>query len=405
MNLEGKIDKILGFKSDKYPITSVYLKLRPEERENFRYRITLKNLIKEERDRLSKGNFTKVALESIETDFTKIVDYIENTSQLTGCRGVAIFSAAGERVWEVFKLPLVYRNRLTVDWSPFVRQLVTMKDEFGDIVVVIIDRKKARLFRIGLNGVVEILDYFYPEATRNTKFQAREGKSIQRVTRVGGGEIAHGYGEYGFQRMIENEMHQHFKYISEGLFDYYKENNFDWLIIGGVEQVMGDFSNHLHTYLKEKSLGTIPVEINLIKSDELVEKSLDLLEIVERRNEKKLVKEFEQKLVSGFAVNGLEATLQALMTGQARLLLVLEEFSHAGFKCPESGVLVLENRENLCPEGKRPIPVVDIVDEVIEEALGQKMEVEVIRAKEARKKIDGIGAILRYRRQSENALS
>ncbi len=397
MNLENKINKLLGFKSDKYPITSLYLKLRPEERENFRYRITLKNLVKEETDRLSKGNFTKEALESIEADLRKIADYVENPSQLTGCRGIAIFSSARERVWEVFKLPLVYRNRLAVDWSPFVRQLVTMKDEFGDIVVVIIDRKKARLFRMGLNGVGEILDYLYPEATRNTKFQAQEGKSIQRVTRVGGGDIAHGYGEYGFQRMIENEMHQHFKHISEGLFNYYKENKFDWLIIGGVEQVIADFPNHLHTYLKEKFLGTISAEINLIKTDELVEKSLDLLEVIERRNEKKLVKEFEQKLVSGLAVNGLEVTLKALMMGRVRLLLVLEQFSHSGFKCPESGVLVLENRENLCPEGKTPIPVVDIVNEAIEEALGQKVEIEVILDEEAREKIDGIGAILRFK--------
>ncbi|OGE24686.1 MAG: hypothetical protein A2V51_00380 [Candidatus Dadabacteria bacterium RBG_19FT_COMBO_40_33] len=398
MNFRNNIDKVLGFKSDKYLITSLYLKLSPRERENFKYRITLKNLIKEQRDSLNKRGFTKEALESIDSDLKKIADYIGNPAQVTGCRGLVIFSSAREGVWEVFKLPLVYRSRLVVDRSPLIRQLVTMNDEFGDIVVVTIDRKKARLFRIGLDGADEVLGYSYPEAsTRNTKFQAQEGKSMQRVTRVGGGEIAHGYGEYGFQRMIENEMHQHFKHVSQRLFDYYKENKFDWLIIGGIEQVIADFSNHLHTYLKGKSLGTMAMEINLIKPDELVEKSLDLLEATERKNEKSLAKEFEQKLVLGLAVNGLEATLKALMMGQVRILLLLEGFSHSGFKCPQSGVLVLESKDILCPEGKKPIPVVDIVDDVIEEALAQKVEVEMILDEGAKKKIDGIGALLRFK--------
>jgi peptide chain release factor subunit 1 len=396
MKFEDNINELLEFKSDRYPITSLYLKLGPKERENFKYKITLKDMIKGERDRLHKGDFTKEALESVEADFKKISDFIENTSSLMACRGVAVFSSSEGGVWKVFKLPLVYRNRLVVNSSALLRQLVTINDEFGDIVVVIIDRKKARLFRIGLNGVGEILDYFYPEATRSTKFQAREGKSKQRVTRVGGGEISHGYGEYGFNRMIEDEMQRHLKYVSERLFDHYKENRFDWLIMGGAGQALADFPNHLHTYLKQKSLGTITVDTSTIKLDEIAEKALDLLEKRERKNEEKLIEEFREKLGFGLAVNGIGDTLKALMVGQVGILLVAEGFTYPGFRCPESSVLVLEKRDNLCPEGKTPIPVVDIVDDAIEEALGQGAEIEVV-FNEERKKLDGIGAVLRFK--------
>jgi peptide subunit release factor 1 (eRF1) len=78
------------------------------------------------------------------------------------------------------------------------------------------------------------------------------------------------------------------------------------------------------------------------------------------------------------------------------MLLVTEGFTHPGFKCPESGVLVLEKVDNLCPEGKTPLPVADVVDEAIEEALGQRAEIEVI-FNEEKKKLDGIGAILRFK--------
>jgi peptide chain release factor subunit 1 len=399
MNIENRVSKLLEFKSKEYPITSLYLKLGPKERENFKYRITLKNLIKEQRDRLDKGGFTKQAIESVESDLKKIAGYIENTDQITGCRGIALFSSTGADVWEVFKLPLLYRNRLVVDWSPLVRQLVTISDEFGDIAVVIIDRKKARLFRIGLNGATEVAGYFYPEATRSTKFRSQEGKFKQRVSpAVGGGEVPHGLGEYGFQRKIENEIQQHFRYVSDKLFSYYKENKFDWLVIGGAESVITDFSHHTHTYLKERSLGSFVLEdINSAKSDEIAEKSLELLDSMERRNEARIINEFEEKLHQGFAVNGLESSLKALMMGQVRVLIVAEGFIQSGFICPESGVLVWEKRDSLCPEGKPPVPVVDIVDEAIEEALGQGAEVEVIFDQDAKKKIEGIGAILRFK--------
>ncbi|GIW48172.1 MAG: peptide chain release factor 1 [Deltaproteobacteria bacterium] len=399
MNFEERIARLLEFKGNRYPIASLYLKLGPAERENFKYKIILKNLIKEKRERLDEMGFSDEALKSVESDLKRITDYIDSPDNITGCRGVAIFSSTGEGIWEVFKLPLVYRNRLVIDYTPLVRQLVTVKDEFGDIAVVVVDRKKARLFRIGLNGAEEVLDYFYPEATRSTKFQAQEGKFRQRVSPVGGGgEVPHGYGEYGFHRMIENEMHQHFKYVSEKLFDYYKENRFDWLIIGGPEQAVSDFSHHLHTYLRDRILGTVAVDnITMVRPDEVFEKGLDLLEAKERRDEKRIIEEFEQKLASGLAVNGLESTLKALAMGQIRILMVVEGFTHSGFKCPESGILVLEENENLCPEGKKPLPVVDVVDDLIEEALGQGAEVEVVMDEEAKKKIQGVGAILRFK--------
>jgi peptide chain release factor subunit 1 len=398
MAFEDGLGRLLELKSDKYLITSLYLRLAFEDRENFKYKIALKNLMKEQREKLNGGSFTSEAIKSVDADMKKIAAYIESPDNLVGCGGVALFSCGGEGVWEVFKLPLVYRNRLVIDRSPLTRQLIRINEEFGDISAVIIDRKKARLFRIGLSGVAEVLDYFYPEATRSTKFRAQEGKFRQKVSpAVGGGQVPHGYGEHGFNRMIENEVHQHLKYVSDGLFDYYKKNKFDWLILGGVEHIVADFSNHLHSYLRKKLLGSITVDVDLVKPDELVEEALDLLRDTKHRNQKKLIEEFEEKLPSGLSVNGLAPALKALAMGQARMLIVSEGFSHAGFICPESRVLVLEKSNTLCPEGKTPIPIVDIVDDAIEEALGQSAEVEVVADEDVKKKIWGVGAILRFK--------
>jgi len=43
------------------------------------------------------------------------------------------------------------------------------------------------------------------------------------------------------------------------------------------------------------------------------------------------------------------------------------------------------------------VAVVDVVDDAIEDALGQRVEVNVIFEPEAAARIDGLGALLRFR--------
>ena len=53
MILENNINKVLEYKDDTSYVTTLYLKLGPDERNDFQYKRTLKNLIKE-----SKKNYS-----------------------------------------------------------------------------------------------------------------------------------------------------------------------------------------------------------------------------------------------------------------------------------------------------------------------------------------------------------
>jgi peptide subunit release factor 1 (eRF1) len=139
------------------------------------------------------------------------------------------------------------------------------------------------------------------------------------------------------------------------------------------------------------------VDLDTIKSTKIYEATLDALKILKADKEKKLLDEFEEKLGSRFAVNGAKPTLKALMKGQARILLVAEGFSSPGFICPESGVLLMEKQQGLCPEGIEPLAVVDVVDDAMEEAFRQNTEIEILFNEEASEKIDGMGTILRFK--------
>lgn len=398
MKLEESIIKLLNYKNDQYPITSLYLKLGPPERENLQYKTNLKNLIKKQKDNIGTAHIGEDALESVHSDFNKIINHIDTTDKLTDCRGVCIFSSSASNLWEVFKLPFVYRNQLVLDRSPLLGQLIKINDDYCNIVTILVDRKKARIFRLDPDGAHEILDFFYPGAARTKKFKSSGGKFKQKSSpATGTANLVQGYGEHSFQRKIKNEIHQHYKYVADELFAHYSDNKFNWLILGGTDKNISDFSNHLHTYLRDRLAGTITANIDNVKPYKITEATFDALEISRARKENKLLDEFEEKLGWRLAVNGVKPTLKALMNGQVRVLLTVDGFSSPGYICPKSGVLLTEKKKGTCPEEADPVAVVDVVDDAIEEAFRQRAEIEILFNEETSKKIDGMGAILRFK--------
>ena len=398
MGLKDDIKSLSEYEYQNYPVTSLYLGLGPQDRQNLQYKTKAKNLVKDIRKSLTNRALDKSSLESIESDFNKISNYIENATDVSECRGLAVFSCSGENFWEIYKLPVVYRNQLVVDRSPLLAQLIKINDEYSDIVIVLIDRKKARIFRIDPDGAHEILDYFYPGASRTRKFSSSEGTFKQRVAQgASAGNQPQGYGEHGFQRIIENEIHQHYKYIADRLFEYYRDNKFKWLVIGGTEKNVSEFSNHLHTYLRDILAGSIAADIDKIKPYQVMDATLDALESRKIDKQKKLLDEYREKLASGLTVNGVNSTLSALSKGQLRVLFIEEEFSVPGFMCPETGVLMTEEKREECPEEAGPVYVVDIVDLAIEEAFRQNTETEVLRGDVFKKRVSGMAGILRFK--------
>ena len=124
---------------------------------------------------------------------------------------------------------------------------------------------------------------------------------------------------------------------------------------------------------------------------------LEVLSRSERAGESEHVDALREKLGTGWAVNGIEPVLQALAGGQVRTLLVEPSAERAGFRCAQTGRLVLEPDD--CNGEGEPVPVADIVDEAIEEALRQGGHVEVVEDGEARGDVAGLAALLRFKQR------
>lgn len=404
-NLRDTLRRLADLRPEGLLVTSLYLHLRPQDRQNNKYLTLFKDMVKEKRRELERRDISKEVLSSIEKDFELIGAFLSEPKNLEGCRGVAVFSCSGNNLFEAIKLPYVYRNRLMVSPDPLIREIAAIDEEFGRVAVLLVDRKHVRYFLMDIEDLVENVDFLEPLATRAHRFHSggallkgAEGTfQIRMPSRVAAPNmVQHSYGEWRFHMRIREEWHRILKLAADAAFENWKETKFDKLVVGGfIEEGLRDIENHLHTYLRERLIGYIEVNPSEARLPEVKEKVMNLLWEKDREQERELIDQLEELSGKGLAVNGTSRVLEMLSIGNVRTLLVPEDFEKPGYLCPESHTVSLKPE---CPlEGEKPVEIEDIVDEVIEEALEQRAQIEVVVDRELQKRIDGLAAFLRFR--------
>jgi len=379
MKNNGTRDRINALMAHKPggPVVSLYLKLGPRERAGLNYRITFKNLVRNQMERLEKRGFSKAEVARIKKIVGKVKDFVDSPTNLEGCGGLALF--AGDNLFEVFKLPYGYMDRLVVDTNPLTRGLVAMTEEIGTVYVVALDSKRARFFRVEAADTEEIEEIKSSEITTLTG--ERPGMTRSR----GNAFAAHSFDTK--QRVLRDETQRFHKTIADRLFERFKKERFDWLVIVGLGRE--ELTNHLHAFLAERLLGTATGDTKTLTPQAIKGVIAELMETKKSQWEKDVLEEFRAKKNTGLTSSGIEKTLSALQNGQVRILIVKRGYSVSGFRRADGSLSLTEE------DGSVYLP--DMVDEIMEECLAQKAEVFVTQQEALAREVENIGAILRFR--------
>jgi peptide subunit release factor 1 (eRF1) len=374
------LDRLTGFRPGKHRVVSCYLKLEPRDRSRGKYLIKVKNRVKAALPGLPRLGLEGDTVQAIERDLDRLQQYLRNPANLPHTQGLAIFACEPAGLFECVPLPVVYRSRLAVDATPLVRELASVEDEFGRLLTVVLDRASARFFEVTAFATRE-LSGLRANSTRGKKFHGdHDGRG--------------GWGEHTYHNRIREEKQRHYEAIARELFAIDRRHPAHGIVLAGsgAEAAVEPF---LHSYLVERLIGTTRLNPKEATLASVHAATLAVREAYERRAERELVHEMLEGIGTGWGVNGLRSTLRALARGQVRSLLVNADASEPGFRCGDSGRLALTPRE--CRGEGEPIPVLDIVDDAIEEALRQGVDVNVVYEPEARDTIAGLGALLRFR--------
>ena len=340
-------------------VSSCYLKLEPRDKTRGKYLIKMKNRVRETVAELARRPLAHDDREAVAHDLEHIMRYLEEPGRLPRGRGIAVFACGRAGLFESVPLPQVYRSRLVVAEAPATRELVALEQEFGTILVAACDRTGARFFEVTAYSIVE-LPGIISVASRTEKFHGE--RQVMRGGTIGSA------GEHAHHGRIREEKHRHYARIAEQIFRIHSQRPLAGLVVAGIGVDAAALVPHLHTYLHDLLFGVVRLTPKTATPAEVREATLALRDERQRAWERAHAEAVRDGLATGWAVNGMEATLKALERGQVRTLLADGQ-----------------------DDDMR-------IDDAVEEALAQRAQVDVLQDDRARRTVKGLAALLRFRR-------
>jgi len=353
-DLHASVAALAAITPGPHWIVSCYLKLEPRDKTRGKYLIKMKNRVRETVTALARRPLERADREAIAADLGSVLEYFEDPGHLPSTRGIAIFASQGlgGGLFEALALPHVHRSRLGVDRVPLVRELVALEEEFGTILVAVCDRTAARFFEVTAFDCVELTSLAGIDASRGSRFHARASGSA---------------GEHNYHMRIRTEKQRLYAHVADRIFQIHSQRPLTGLVVAGVGVDAGAVVPHLHTYLHDLVLGVVKLNPKQATAAEVREATLALREERERAWERAHADAAKEGVGTGWAVNGIDATLKTLSRGQVRTLLA---------------------------DGQDDDPR---IDDAVEEALRQRAQVNVLYDDKARRVVDGLAALLRFR--------
>ena len=230
---------------DRPVVLSLYLNLDPSQFATPPARKTaVRSLVDEAERRLREGNGLshddKMALQA---SLRRAASFLENDLPSDGAHGVALFASEPTDLFEALKLPRSVPNRVAIGRSPLVGPLARLARR-ERWCVALVNRRDARILRGSPDGLREV---------------------EQIHDDVSGQHDQGGWSQARFQRGIEKEKDDHLRDTGEALMRHFKRQPFEKLIVGGPREVVTDFEQKLHHYLRDRLAGRIEVDVERIE--------------------------------------------------------------------------------------------------------------------------------------------
>jgi peptide chain release factor subunit 1 len=368
---EDMIRELASIKGKQAPITSCYLDVDGR-------RVARQRDLEHEVDVLLKGVRARSDGEfSVCSDLHRIEQYVHRGLDRSRTRGLAIFACSADRLWEVIELPLPVHSRVVINHVPAVGQLEALLREHEPIGVLLADRQRARIFVFELGGLVERSELF-EAVPRDVDIRGERDR----------GSDAH--------QIVESHTQQHLRHSARVAFKVWNQHPFQHLVIGACDpHVRTQLESALHPYLRSRLAGQISVPVTAGHAEVLAAAQAVEAE-VERRREAALVERLRAAVAAGRrGVSGLGPVVDALSAHRVDTLVVSKGYATPGWRCPDCDTLAAVGRR--C-KGCRSemLPVDDLVEDAIEEALAQSCQVEICVGNADLDVMGRIGALLRY---------
>jgi peptide subunit release factor 1 (eRF1) len=357
----------------KFGVLSAYLWTPPVQVMGQKYLVSFREECKQIRQEIESAG--REERNAFETTVARVEEYL--TEMPTPRHpGLAVF-AASERGY-LYAVPLPERPVTLVAWSaePLLMPLEEVLDEHERVAVVLADKRQARLFTIYLGAIEEQRLFESPDP------------GVSNISGIAGNHARH----------YQENVQRHVRRTAHAATELLRARPFDRLILGGPDEVASTLKDELPRPLRARFAGILPIALEATDA-EVLDAAREMAEEIERRTETEMVEELVESATAPRAALGLEPVLEALSDDRVHHLFIVSDFARDGAECPNCGRLVAGQDRDNCPRcGAKVEPLPDLAERIVNRALEQAAQVEMVSGEAAATLADysGIGAWTRY---------
>jgi peptide subunit release factor 1 (eRF1) len=366
---EEEIRELAGFRGEKAMVTSCYLNV--DGARHIRHQDVMRELDRVLRPARARCNGDQ----SVAADLGRIEAHVRGGLDRSRTRGLAFFACSADDYWRIIELPVPVRSQVVVNHTPTVRQLEAVVDRHDRFGLLLVDRQRVRVFVFELGEVVESVGQFdqLPRGDDDDRSFTKDHAADHAAALV----------------------RQHLRRAADSAFAVFQDQGFERLVIGTPDDIGPELESLLHPYLRERLVARCAIAPG--STDEEVRRAAVEVEAeVERIKEAEAVAALREAVGGGRrGVAGLDDTLMALVERRVETLLVSAGYDDAGWRCGSCRWIGRIGRS--CPVCSTEMDAVDdVIEEAVEEALGQSCRVEICEGNADLDVLGGIGALVRY---------
>lgn len=180
-----------------------------------------------------------------QVDLERIENYLHGFLDRSNVRSL-VFLTSGKKFWQVMDFEFSLPPSCRILSKSYLKPFEEIVDKYQKYLVLLVDRKKARLFTVHLGKIEEHKDIFGADVPQNVKAK----------------KIDYGREDKIF-RHIEIHLHRHLQNIALVAKNFAKGKNIHFIIIGGHAEIIPKMKKHLRYPLKQKVLGQFVTELNI----------------------------------------------------------------------------------------------------------------------------------------------
>src|SRR5262245_50706456 len=295
--LSTQLDRLASLPAGPFPVVSLYLDMRPNERGRDHFDPFLR---KELSERLETFEASGPERRSLEQDIQKIHAYLEAIDR--SANGLALFACAAADLFEALPLAApITQHRLYISDRPHLYPLARLIDEYPRAALLLANTNSARLFVVAANAVQRV------ERVENVKTKRHS---------MGG------WSQARYQRHTENFHLHHAKDVADVLTRVVRDERIASIIVAGDEVAVPLLRAQFPKDVAERIVEVVKLDVRAAEHD-----VLETLTHALRRKDAESDRERVQSLLGeyradGLAVVGYKATRKALDGGQVDELVI-----------------------------------------------------------------------------------